>query len=238
VRRLPSSVILLLMLVIVVLAPFLRSHLDYFSFWRNANFEYAARWDGVHDLIGFFVTGYFPIFPWLFFPLSGFLVARCLFTDEARGRVWATRLFALGVLSLVVGPVLQAFGNPWGWNLRGSFYPLSSFRLLASIGLCLVVYLCFYRVFDVRQSVLPQYFDSMSRSSLTLYLVHHFVILWPLWIAGALEEDVAKYFQKSMEPYQALLLGFVFLLAWIPISKAWRSRGYKYGAEWLLKKLT
>ncbi|MEZ4750854.1 MAG: hypothetical protein R3B54_09605 [Bdellovibrionota bacterium] len=49
---------------------------------------------------------------------------------------------------------------------------------------------------------------------------------------------MATYYQLSMEPYQALLIGLVFLLLWIPISKAWKAHGYPYGAEWLLKKLT
>ncbi|MEZ4750855.1 MAG: heparan-alpha-glucosaminide N-acetyltransferase domain-containing protein [Bdellovibrionota bacterium] len=111
-RRLPSSAIFLLLLLVVVAAPFLRQYADFYSYWRNESFEYAARWDGVHDLIGFFVTGFFPIFPWLSFPLAGYLVARCLFSSEEKGRKWSRVLLFVGLALLVVGPILEDLGNP------------------------------------------------------------------------------------------------------------------------------
>ncbi len=72
-RRMPDAVILLAALAIVAVAPGMRLVADYPAFWTAGYFDYDFTASDV--FLGWLATGYFPVFPWLAFPLMGYVTA-------------------------------------------------------------------------------------------------------------------------------------------------------------------
>jgi uncharacterized membrane protein len=71
-RHLPPGILVLLAAVILILSPPLRATTDYADYWIDQSYEADFTLQDV--LRGFFVNAYFPVFPWLFFPLVGFSI--------------------------------------------------------------------------------------------------------------------------------------------------------------------
>ncbi len=72
-RRAPDAVILLAAAAIVAVAPAMRVVADYPSYWTAGFYDYEFTVADV--MLGWLVTGYFPIFPWLAYPLAGYALA-------------------------------------------------------------------------------------------------------------------------------------------------------------------
>jgi hypothetical protein len=57
-----------------------------------------------------------------------------------------------------------------------------------------------------------------SRYSLTLYLLHHIVHIYPLWIAGLLVQgDPTVFWSQSLHWSLSLILAVIFLVAAVPL---------------------
>ena len=77
VRHLPMPVPLLIVALLAAFAPLLRATTDYPAYWQNYHFDYDFTLSDV--LLGYLVVGYFPVFPWLLYPIVGLLVGRGVF---------------------------------------------------------------------------------------------------------------------------------------------------------------
>jgi uncharacterized membrane protein YeiB len=54
----------------------------------------------------------------------------------------------------------------------------------------------------------------LSRHALSIYLLHHFVHVWPLWAYGAaIGDDMTAPWQVAMPPWASLALALVFMAA-------------------------
>ena len=72
-RWVPDRAVLFSAAVIIAVSPALRLMADYAAFWTEGYFDYDFT---VADVtLGWLVTGYFPVFPWLAFPLAGYALA-------------------------------------------------------------------------------------------------------------------------------------------------------------------
>ena len=72
---------------------------------------------------------------------------------------------------------------------------------------------------------------TFSRHSLTLYVLHHVVHVWPLWIWGAATgEDVTIHWQRAMPAPAALVLAAAFLVAVYPMLR-WMDASGRRGIE-------
>ena len=63
--------------LLVGLAPTLRAVADYRASWAEGFYDYEFTLGEV--VLGYFATGYFPVFPWLALPLAGFLAAPLIY---------------------------------------------------------------------------------------------------------------------------------------------------------------
>src|SRR5262245_40572390 len=70
VRNLPLPVPVVMAAAAFVLGPVLRALTDYPSYWTEGHFECDLTPEDV--LFGFLSNGFFPIFPWIAYPLTGF----------------------------------------------------------------------------------------------------------------------------------------------------------------------
>lgn len=220
VRVMPSPAVLLTIILSVVLSPLMQSLADYSAYWVNGYFETELTLPELFT--GFLVTGYFPIFPWIALPLAGFLSAPVLLepeTSAVRRRILLERA-ALGVILAVV--ILAAIRKtlPWSerWLSAWTMFPASLSYMAGVLGMVVVMLSWLHRWIDEEQVFrippsLLQRAQRFSSYSLTIYLLHHVVHLWPVWIYGyCTTGDPTVYWGRMCAWWPAFLLGVLFLI--------------------------
>lgn len=222
-RRLPLSISLLVAGIAVVMSPLLGAMADYEAYWVNGFYDPDLILSDV--LIGFLVTGYFPFFPWISFPLVGFVAGDYLFGDtadaERPGRRTAgvgAALLAASLLALAARPYLPDLITHYvllGWWM----YPATIVYVGGALGGALVLLGILHERVDLapnaaRHAKALGVASLFSRYSFTIYIVHHIVHVWPLWIYAIAmgHEDPTYYWMKAMPLATALALAPVFMV--------------------------
>ncbi len=224
VRRLPLAIPVLMAVIAVLVSPILRGLADYSSYWQNLHFDYDFTLSDV--VIGFLATGYFPIFPWIAFSLTGFVVASAFLSepddqDEPRPSIWqmvaigAAIATASGVGLAVQASLPDTLSKRFlgGWTM----FPPTVEYVLGTLGMTLVLLGLAHRFLDPHadsQRLRPalSIAKTFSQYSFTIYVLHHLVHVWPLWIyAVARGEDTTLYWMNAMPLWSAVVLAVVFL---------------------------
>lgn len=221
VRRLPPAVPLVACGILVTLAPVLRLIAGYGDYWTAGYFDYDFTLGDV--VLGFLVTGFFPIFPWLVFPIAGFLASVSIFSpptvlQRLRPAMIGAALLLAALATVLVRPWLPASlvttSSPW------TMFPATTTYVLGTLGATILAATLLHRTVDLRtarsangwQARILDWAAMISRHSLSLYLLHHVVHLWPLWLIGAATtEEPTSLWQIAMPPSMSLVLAFVFL---------------------------
>lgn len=214
-RRMPDAVTVTVIALILLMSPLLRALAEYHLFWNDDFYDGNKTLADV--VAGYVATGYFPLFPWLAYALTGWLAAGALFE---RKRPW-TRVATVGGLLIGAG-VLAFLVRPWmpevvrtyvfeGWDM----FPASLEYTLVTLGTSTLALAALHHLVD-RQDAPPGRFPVatlFSRYSFTVYLLHHIVHLWPLWLYGlAIGKVPDEIWRNAMGPVPALLLAAVFLV--------------------------
>ena len=231
VRKLLLPLSLLLIVLSLAISPVLQTLADYPAYWVEGYFECEQTLSDV--ILGFLVTGYFPIFPWIAFPVSGFVVASLIFRKNvpAAGLGRSTVITGGALLAISATAVLGRWYAPnifpktvlTGWSM----FPASPEYVSGTLGMTLLLFTFCHRWIDQnprfgsRRGVLSVA-STFSRYSLSIYLCHHIIHIWPLWIYGmAMQQDPTHYYGNAF-PYGAslmLALAFIvccyFVLRWI-----------------------
>ena len=225
VRRMPPEVAVAACGLILLASPILRTRADYAAYWTDGYFSPDFTLSDV--LLGYLVNGFFPLLPWIVYPVIGFLAAGSLFPTEIRGRhagrprpgLVGLLLIAASAILLVGEPLLpaglsQVGGRAW------TMFPASTAYVLGTLGTALVATVLLRRLIDrtpqpAWAAALAPWTGACSRHALSIYLLHHVVHVWPLWAVGlaAGEYDATIYWQKAMPVWQSLALAAVFLVA-------------------------
>jgi uncharacterized membrane protein len=247
-RRMPVTLIVFSAALVLLVSPVLRLQADYPAYWVNRYFEYDLT---LSDIVtGYFVTGYFPIFPWLAFSLSGFATATSLFgQDEEQNNdapiaprfPWPTTLsgaclLATSLAALFLRPYLpEMLGQQLlgGWTM----FPTTIEYALAMIGadMILLSLLHWYVDLNPRINRCGALFDiakTFSQYSLTIYILHHLVHIWPLWIYTVAigNEDPTELWMKAMSTPASLGLAVVFLVICFFLMR-WIGPDRRFGVE-------
>lgn len=207
-RRLPPVVLAMVAGTLVVLSPFLREQSDYVSYWGDDYFQ--CDWTASDVTIGYLATGYFPLFPWAAFPIVGYLAGLVLFPDDrAEGSVKplavAGAVFTLLAVMFEVGhrllPAPVSTKLLTGWTM----FPASPEYVCGTLGGSLLAFAGLFVWVDRRNGLakLPRVTSvagTMSRHSLSMYLLHHALHLWPLWVYGAVAGDEPTAFWRQAMP--------------------------------------
>lgn len=241
-RRMRPGVVASACVVIFVISPAARVLVDYDSFWSSGQYDPDVTLSDV--LSGFFATGYFPLLPWLCYPLLGFLVAGELFavqTTQRRSLAWCAK-FGAGLLATSLGalalralwPTL-AIGAAGRWFGGWTNYPASPEFVSGTLGVALLYFAAAQRWLDVPGAASWPRLETVtalySRHAFTLYILHHIVHLWPLWwLAYSRAEEPTAYWQKALGAGPALALGLVFLVLSGPLL-VWMERRRVRGIE-------
>lgn len=226
VRRMPRSACILAAALAVMVAPFLRDMADYAAYWENGYFEYDPTLSDV--MIGFLATGYFPLFPWIGLTLAGYATASWLFARPSHGAEIApapARTAAIGS-GLLASAIVLWLVEPWlpatfasivlgDWRM----FPATITYVLAATGMAMLLFSLGHRYVDLdpralRFEGLLRLTKTFSRYSLTIYVVHHLVHLWPLWIYGYLTTgDPTALWGQALPVAYSLAFGVAFLVA-------------------------
>lgn len=211
-RQMPDAVVIFTAGLVIAVAPALRVMADYASYWTAGYFDYEFTWSDV--TLGWLVTGYFPIFPWLAFPLLGYALTPRLLAPGRGLVVIGAGLIASSILIIASWPVLPV-AVTGGGEIPWSMFPASTAYVLGSLGGVCFAVTVLHRLLDgggVRTGRLAAWVTPLSRHSLSLYLIHHAVHIWPLWIYGAATTGTATaLWQKAMPTAASVSLAVGFL---------------------------
>ena len=239
-RRLPIAIPILVAVVSILVSPLLRGMADYPAYWVNGYFEVDLTLPDI--LIGFLATGFFPIFPWIAYSIAGLVTGTLLFREQPEGFTGANAVsrdgadsflstsISNGLLPVLTGGTLMSVSGallavrPYlptvvstrflgGWHM----FPATIEYVLATIGMASLLFGLTHRWIDRNRS---QYFTAgmleltktFSRYSFTIYVLHHMVHLWPLWIYGyTTGHETTYYWQKAMSLSWSMPLAVLFL---------------------------
>ena len=263
-RSLPSWVILMICAAICVLTPWLRAGIDFLPYWGGSFVpvpfisdyvpgimsdpasDYHVVWTLKDIVTGFFFTAYFPIFPWMAYPLLGFVIGRRIVEKRLPDDV--PLLIACGVLLVVVGlqGAYASLFRPdsstiYDYLAPLSFYPDSMTMMCLQVGVGLILFSALYYHYDAKSGMrrsIPwlSFCRSMSRYSLTVYFIHYIFIAWPLWLIYWLTGEMLL--EKAIGAAPAFLMGVLVILIFQPILKFWDRHSAKYSMEWWLARAT
>lgn len=249
-RRQPLVISVLVGVLCLVVAPVLRSMADYPTYWNAGNFEPDLVISDV--IVGFLSTGYFPLFPWLAFPVTGFVTASLVFPldpaddPEPPCSTWPFTWIGLGLL--LTGNVLlqlRPLTSPplstivlGGWSM----FPPATEYVLATLGMALAAFSLTHRFVDAPpisdwDNVLFRTAKLFSKHAFTVYLLHHFLHVWPLWLYGSLNaDDPTQFWRNAMPLTAALPLAVVCLVVCYVLLRQFPEDG-KYSVEWWMRWL-
>ncbi|MEZ6139088.1 MAG: heparan-alpha-glucosaminide N-acetyltransferase domain-containing protein [Zavarzinella sp.] len=223
-RHQPLIVSFSIILMMLTLSPFLRMIVGYDQYWQNRYYDPAMTFSDTW--IGFFVAGYFPLFPWLVLPIGGFITANLLFPggfSRTTKPVALWKLLSTGGCFLLVSQSINAL-NHWYPTVQSvaifgkwTMYPPTTVYLLGMLGANLILLSSMHYLIDRHPSrsghpwlVVPKRF---SQYSFTIYVFHHLVHVWPMWIYAEIKGlETTYYWSKALPLRVSLCLAVVFLV--------------------------
>ncbi len=232
-------------IVVLVVSPPLRELTRYASHW-TAWGEYYYNFTMSDVLFGALLHGYFPLLPWIVFPLMGFITGKYMFnrTQSVRQRGWLIPALGIGLMGVAVILSMLSNGRPFALESYApnlSFYPANAQFVLLTLGLTLSSLWALHRWLDSRpQNSVLRFFQLYSRYSLTTYIVHHAAHIWPLYVAArrAGREDPFWFYADAVSTPSALGLAFTFVIVFFLALVQWDRYDGRYGFEWQLRRLS
>lgn len=220
VRMMPTPAVLLAIGLSIAVSPLMQRLVDYPAYWVNGYFETEQSLSEL--LSGFLVTGYFPIFPWIALPLSGFVAAPVLLGWTGATRPLRAKLQWSAAGAILVVMVVATVRTVWPlsvqWLPAWTMFPASVSYMAGVLGMVILLLSGLHQWIDQQQvrwipAGLLRRAQRFSRYSLTIYLFHHAVHLWPLWIYGYWSAgDATIYWGVALPWWPAFLLSVLFLI--------------------------
>jgi uncharacterized membrane protein len=230
-RRLPSWGLLVGCAVVLAATPLVQDWLHTPWSLNNERMRNVGMPGGPFRLA--LAEGQFPILPWLTFYLAGMLAGRLV----VRGTPGRIALMGLGFMSVGgVGHWLYKAGAlplpkliaKRAFGLHLGFFPASvaiATLLLGGALLLIASVVAFERKYSLSDN---NPMVTLGRASLTLLMIHV-----PLF--RDLSRPVGLW--RGLSSEWALATIFIFFGAAAVLTRLWQRSGYKYGAEWALRKL-
>jgi uncharacterized membrane protein len=178
--------------------------------------------------------GFFPLLPWLAFFMAGLLAGRWLLA-ERKDKIARLALAMLGLLALLatVDYLKLDFARQAPWlrffRVNTTFYPALTPITLFLMAVSLFFLLAFVAMEQKLDRFANGALTALGRASLTILIVHVALFRESLPLLGLFHRLSAG---ATVLATLAVLLGFTLAVL------AWRKIGFKYGAEWVLRRLS
>lgn len=257
-RFLPTWSLIGLVVVIMVATPYLRDVFNVAADWEFIDAPMISQWiPGIYIepvvsyhneiLKGLFLSGYFPVFPWIAFIIIGFVIGRRIVAQKMQRDLPV--LLLTGVVLTSLGFILGYAGRAQA-NISASislisplcFYPDSFSLINIQAGISILVFTMVYFFFDIRKKdksklgIFSRLFSRTSNFSLTFYFLHYMLLAWPF---ATLYLITGKYMLGDlMDPILAILCGVVSVALLEILIFYWGKADSRYSLEWFLVKLT
>jgi uncharacterized membrane protein len=230
-RRIPSSRLISLCAVVLISTVIIQNALDTPSFLQSLRMRRLDLSGGALRLA--LAEGQFPVFPWLFFFLMGMVAGRWLIDEKISRIIFLAAIFmSLGlILSIpyllkvkfaIEGPFYRVFRISLG------FYPASPPIVLFLSGLSLFSVVIFNSI-DLKYKLNSRNpLVCLGRASLTLLLVHVVLVR---------ELSHHLHFWKIFSVTETLSITIIVLALFTLFSIFWKKYEFRYGAEWLLRRV-
>lgn len=227
-RRLATPTLLGIATAIMVATPIVQTWLATPIPMDNARMSDAGLSGGALRLA--LAEGHFPVLPWLALALAGFVVGRWLAVDRVRPVLW---LAGVAVLVGAGGHVLLRLGVVTTPVVARAFavhvfYP-ASVTVVLLLGATSLLLIAAVTAIERRRPIrTTQPLVTLGRASLTLLLLHV-----PLF--RELTQVLGVY--QTLSATATLVVVVLLLTAATMLSLWWRRHDYRYGAEWLLRRV-
>ena len=228
VRRLPNLLLAVLIIAILGISVFAQQALHTPIVTSDDHMNSTSPPGGLIRLILF--EGHFPVFPWSAFFLGGAILGRLLSEERIKALliIAAGMLAMAGLFTLLSGysfarsePLTRLF------TVHLLYYPMHPFVFMLCYPAVIFAFLLF-RLFDSWRPFSPDSFlNSLGKATLSIY-VCHIVLFKGLQMQGLLP----GYGTAGVLLIVALVIGAVTIAAHF-----WAKTGFRYGLEWLLRKL-
>ena len=257
-RFLPTWLLLVLSGAIAALTPFIRGTFNISADWGFTETPFISKYlpgmflqplSEYHPSIvkGFFLSGSFPVLPWILFALIGFVLGRRII--QAKLRRDLPLLLIAGVLFSCLGFGLAYAGRTQPADSVSNgilsplcFYPDSFSMINIQLGISIILFGTLYFIYDVRKKdktslgMVSRLFTRTSNFSLTFYFLHYLLIGWPLAILYLITGRYQMSDLMGAMPAFLCGLGAVALLEILIFF--WGKAGSRYSLEWILSRLT
>jgi uncharacterized membrane protein len=264
-RFLPSWSLVVLSGAIAVLTPVIRSAFNIAAEWGGgfeptpfiSNYlpglfidpvsDYVSVWNLEKIIKGFFLSGYFPVLPWVMFPITGLVLGRRIIQGKLRRDLPVLLLTGFLLLCLGVGLGLAGRARPDISVVNHlvsplCFYPDSFSMINVQAGMSLIVFSIMYFFCDVRKrdkskmGIWARLFTRTSNFSLTFYFLHYMLLGWPLLIIYLF---TGRYlYEDMMGAVPALFCGVGAVAILEFLIYFWEKADSKYSLEAILGALT
>ena len=235
-----------IMVTILLLSPYLRHLSGYPEFWDKA--EFMPPWTIKEIFGGYFLNGYFPLFPWMVYAIMGHAVGKAVFIerDTSIRSKNQKKIPVIGVVMIIAG--FAGFLINYCAGLSGiialyvselSFYPMSNTLFLIEGGVILLLFGLLNIRFDPEDVKHPvmSFFHRYSRYALSVYVIHHVLLVFvPRMIGILLHQEDYFYYQDIFEAPIGLLLSVIFIFAFYPVLILWDRVNGAGSFEWAVKK--
>lgn len=233
-RRLPTAALLGLGLAILLATGVVQAALEVPTLLQNPYMAGRApnsprEWTALRIAVA---EGQFPIFPWFSFYLAGLACGRFIAADEYRKvAALAGAVAGVGLIGVGVKLAMPAARGTALWRttaLNVPFFPASP-TLVALLLAAVLLGIWAVMAWDRKRPLTDHNpLVTLGRASLTLLLVH-------VWLFREATRPVGLWQALAVGPALAILVGFVLFAA--VATRLWQRVDYRFGAEWLLRKL-
>lgn len=257
-RPLPSWALMIIAVGVVALAPLARSWTGYAQWWGGAMLDVegippagivvhpaadiAPGFDVGAALLTWTVVGWFPLLPWLAFPILGMVLGRAITSDRVRrGTMWTVG--GSIVVATGLGLALFAFARSWRNPETDhvavlSLTPNSTTMVIFQAGLVLtlmgVAHLALDRQRPGRVWMRP--IRLVSQFSLTVYVGSYLVIFGIIRTADLVDPGSAHKYGLLTSGW-SLLVGVTIVALTVPLLSLWKRHGGVGSLEWVMGQL-
>ena len=233
-RRLPTAALLGLALLILLTTGFVQAGLEIPTaldneYMRGRSARSPQAWTGLRIAVA---EGQFPIFPWFSFYLAGLACGRWVGEGKlvriANLAGAAAVVGGVGIALRTLAPAKIASAQWFSTRLNVPFFPASP-TLVALLLAAVLLGIWLVMTWDRRAPLADHNpLVTLGRASLTLLILH-------VWLFREATRPIGVWQALDVGPAIAVLLSFVVIAALA--SWQWQRVGYRYGAEWLLRKI-